>query len=133
MPVTQINGKLTTHVLDTSRGLPGADIAVSLFQITGSNREAMISTRTNDDGRCDSPLLEGVDFVEGVYELEFEVGDYFAGQASKSGNAAGNAADAGKPRFLDRVVLRFGIDSPDEHYHVPLLVSPFSYSTYRGS
>lgn len=129
-------GKLTTHVLDTSNGVPGANIAVSLFRISGSERQALVSTKTNDDGRCDSPLLSDAQFAEGIYELEFEVGDYFVG---KSGDPESDSAlnaeakESGAPRFLDRVILRFGINAADEHYHVPLLVSPFAYSTYRGS
>lgn len=118
-------GKLTTHVLDTANGRPGAGIAVSLFRLEGAVREKLLDTVTNSDGRCDAPLLDGSQFNTGTYELEFEVGDYFATQ--------GNQAASGDPRFLDTVVIRFGMSSLAEHYHVPLLVSPFAYSTYRGS
>lgn len=117
-------GKLTTHVLDTAQGVPGAGIGVSLYRLTSTGREALKTTITNSDGRCDAPLLDGEAFSAGVYELEFAAGEYFArtgGKVKKS------------PAFLDEVVIRFGINSPDEHYHVPLLVSPFAYSTYRGS
>jgi len=116
-------GKLTTHVLDTANGRPGAGIKVELFVLAGDTRRALKTTITNDDGRCDQPLLEGDAFVAGEYELVFHAGDYFA--------AAG--AKVPHPRFVDRVVLRFGVADAGAHYHVPLLVSPWSYSTYRGS
>ena len=115
-------GRLTTHVLDTAAGRPGAGIRIDLFRI-GTDRRRLASLATNEDGRCDRPLLEGDGFVAGVYDLVFHVGDYFAGR--------GVAAPT--PRFLDEVVIRFGVAAPNEHYHVPLLISPFGYSTYRGS
>ena len=115
-------GCLTTHVLDTTTGRPAAGIGIDLFRIDGGDREFLVSTRTNQDGRCDSPLLEGVDFRAGVYELVFHVGAYFAGTDPSPA-----------PRFLDEVPIRVGLADPDARYHVPLLVSPFSYSTYRGS
>ncbi len=116
-------GKLTTHVLDTANGRPGAGIKVELFALAGDTRRALKTTLTNHDGRCDEPLLEGAALVAGEYELVFHAGDYFAG--------IGTQVPA--PRFVDRVVLRFGVAEPDAHYHVPLLVSPWAYSTYRGS
>ena len=117
-------GKLTTHVLDTAHGRPGAGIRIELFTLAGDDRRALVATaRTNADGRCDAPLLEGSAFVAGEYELVFHAGDYFA--------AAGVTLP--QPRFVDRVVLRFGVADPAAHYHVPLLVSPWAYSTYRGS
>lgn len=116
-------GRLTTHVLDLSAGRPGAGIRVELTRIVGAQRDVLASAVTNADGRCDKPLLEGAEFRPGVYELAFGVGDYFA--------ARGVAL--AEPKFLDVVVLRFGISAADQHYHVPLLVSPFGYSTYRGS
>lgn len=115
-------GRLTTHVLDTARGLPGAGIQVDLYAVAGESK-LLKSVKTNQDGRCDSPLLEGDEFATGVYELVFHAGNYFATQ---------NVALADPP-FLDQVVLRFGVADPHAHYHVPLLVSPWSYSTYRGS
>ena len=118
-------GKLTTHVLDTSQGSPGAGITLTLERIHGDRREVVATTVTNADGRCDSPVLEGAAFAAGEYELRFEVGAYLS--------AAGVPAPATGPRFLDIVVLRFGIADASEHYHVPLLLSPFGYSTYRGS
>lgn len=115
-------GKLTTHVLDTASGKPGAGIAVRLYRLDGDARELVVETRTNADGRTDTPLLANTAWKAGRYELEFGVGDYFAGR--------GNVSD--EPPFLDDVVLRVGL-AGDAHYHVPLLVSPWSYSTYRGS
>jgi 5-hydroxyisourate hydrolase len=116
-------GKLTTHVLDTANGRPGAGIKVELFALAGDTRRALKTTITNDDGRCDQPLLEGDALVAGEYELVFGAGDYFASIGTK----------VPEPRFVDRVVLRFGVADAGAHYHVPLLVSPWSYSTYRGS
>ncbi|HTR07415.1 MAG TPA: hydroxyisourate hydrolase [Paraburkholderia sp.] len=116
-------GKLTTHVLDTANGRPGAGIKVELFALAGDARRALKTVTTNQDGRCDEPLLEGATLTKGEYELVFHAGDYFA--------ALG--ANVPEPRFVDRVVLRFGIADAEAHYHVPLLVSPWAYSTYRGS
>ncbi|SIT38995.1 5-hydroxyisourate hydrolase [Paraburkholderia ribeironis] len=116
-------GKLTTHVLDTANGRPGAGIKIELFALAGDTRRALKTTTTNDDGRCDEPLLEGDALVAGEYELVFSAGDYFASIGTK----------VPEPRFVDRVVLRFGVADAAAHYHVPLLVSPWSYSTYRGS
>ena len=111
-------GRLSTHVLDTSAGRPGAGVRVVLRR----DNKVLVDTRTNADGRTDKPLLEGAAFQVGTYELTFHVGDYF--------RAKGTAlAD---PPFLDVIPLRFSI-AEDTHYHVPLLVSPFGYSTYRGS
>ncbi len=112
-------GRLTTHVLDTARGKPAANLAIELFRISGDVREFLKSVRTNSDGRCDEPLLEGDGLRAGEYELNFHVREYFDHSAQVP--------------FLATVPVRFGISNPDEHYHVPLLVSPFSYSTYRGS
>ena len=116
-------GKLTTHVLDTANGRPGADIKVELFALSGDSRRALKTTTTNHDGRCNEPLLEGDALTAGEYELVFHAGDYFASIGTK----------VPEPRFVDRVVLRFGVADAGAHYHVPLLVSPWSYSTYRGS
>ncbi|MEI5997786.1 hydroxyisourate hydrolase [Paraburkholderia bengalensis] len=116
-------GKLTTHVLDTANGRPGADIKIELFALAGDTRRALKTTITNHDGRCNEPLLEGETLAVGEYELVFHAGDYFASIGTK----------VPEPRFVDRVVLRFGVADPGAHYHVPLLVSPWSYSTYRGS
>ncbi|MCP8688525.1 hydroxyisourate hydrolase [Marinobacterium sedimentorum] len=116
-------GYLTTHVLDAAHGRPGNEIRIELYRIAGQERELVLTTVTNDDGRCDSPVLEGDAFVAGVYELLFHAGDYY--------RALG--VELPEPAFLDQVVLRFGISAEDDHYHVPLLISPYSYSTYRGS
>jgi len=115
-------GKLTTHVLDTAQGRPGAGIPFRLYRAGESHHELVKEGATNADGRTDSPLLPEEEFARGTWLLEFDVGSYFAGQP----------VAASDPPFLDRVPLRFSITA-DEHYHVPLLVSPWSYSTYRGS
>ncbi len=111
-------GKLTTHVLDTGRGLPAAGLRIELYR----DGDRLRDVRTNADGRVDAPLLEGTDFQLGTYELVFHAGDYLesTGQPLPS------------PKFLDVIPLRFGI-AEDTHYHVPLLLSAFGYSTYRGS
>ena len=116
-------GRLTTHVLDTAHGRPGAGIALDLYRLDGRARVGLGRYTTNADGRCDAPLLEGEALQRGVYELDFALGDYF--------QRLGVAVP--EPRFVDVVTLRFGIADPAAHYHVPLLVSPWSYSTYRGS
>jgi 5-hydroxyisourate hydrolase len=117
-------GRLTTHVLDTARGRPGAGIAVALYRVAASGgREKLGDFTTNADGRCDRPLLEGAALTAGTYELVFAAGAYF----DRTGLALP------EPKFLDEVTIRFGIASAEEHYHVPLLLSPFAYSTYRGS
>lgn len=117
-------GYLTTHVLDAAHGCPGNGIQVSLYRLQPDQGRALVQqVLTNDDGRCDQPLLDAEDFVKGTYELVFAVGDYFR----KRG------VELPEPAFLEEVVLRFGIADEAEHYHVPLLVSPYSYSTYRGS
>ena len=112
--------KLTTHVLDTANGCPAAGVRIELFRLGGT---LLVSTVTNDDGRCDKPLLEGVALESGEYELLFHIGDYF--------RAKGVALPP--PAFLDVVAIRVGLANDQPHYHVPLLVSPWSYSTYRGS
>ena len=113
-------GQLTTHVLDTAQGRPGAGISVKLFSME-NGRHLVATSVTNNDGRTDKPLLEGNTYRAGSYELEFAIGPYFAG--------LGLADD---PPFLDDVVIRVSLAN-EKHYHVPLLVSPWSYSTYRGS
>jgi 5-hydroxyisourate hydrolase len=114
-----MTGFLTTHVLDTASGLPAAGMTVDLYRIEGESRIHLVTMVTNDDGRTDSPILPAEDFATGTYELLFQAGAYFG------------RADA--PAFLDAIPIRFGISDPASHYHVPLLVSPFSFSTYRGS
>ncbi|CAM5492423.1 MAG TPA: hydroxyisourate hydrolase [Thauera sp.] len=115
-------GRLTTHVLDTAKGKPGSGIAVIVYRLDGERRE-VARTVTNHDGRCDQPLLEGAALEAGKYEIIFAAGDYFRAQG----------LDLPEPLFVDEVALRFGIANTEQHYHVPLLVSPWSYSTYRGS
>jgi len=114
-------GRLTTHILDTTHGCPAVGVDIRLF-VLGDVRELRASAVTNVDGRTEQPLLDEEAIQTGTYELEFDVGDYFEARETP-------VAD---PAFLDTVVIRFSIKS-DEHYHVPLLVSPWSYSTYRGS
>ena len=116
-------GRLTTHVLDTALGLPGAGIEVSVFRLEGIERQLLHSAVTNHSGRCDAPLLEGAALKVGIYELVFSLTEYFA--------ASGQALPS--PPFVGDVVLRMGIADGNQNYHVPLLVSPWSYSTYRGS
>ena len=114
-------GKLTTHILDTASGQPAADVGIRLYAINGQ-RQLLADTASNGDGRTDAPLLEGRAMRTGAYELEFDIGDYFARQ--------GHTVEG--PRFFETVILRFAVNG-DEDYHVPLLASPWSYSTYRGS
>ena len=114
-------GRLTTHVLDTVNGGPAPGVDVRLFALGGS-RELVAGATTDDDGRTPYPLLEGEVFVTGEYELEFDIGAYFRAQGAELAN----------PPFLDTVVIRFAVDGSG-NYHVPLLASPWSYSTYRGS
>lgn len=116
-------GRLTTHVLDTARGRPAAGLHIELHRIESKARHPVAEAVTNADGRCDGPLLEGAAFTAGVYELIFHVGAYF--------DAQGLALPA--PKFLDLVPVRFGVADTEGHYHVPLLLSPFGYTTYRGS
>ena len=115
-------GKLSTHVLDLSPGRPAAGMRIELTRLAPSPA-ALKSAVTNADGRTDGPLLAGAELAPGTYQLEFHVGEYFA---------AKGAAPAGAP-FLDVVPVRFGIADPSASYHVPLLVTPWAYNTYRGS
>ncbi|MDW5375979.1 hydroxyisourate hydrolase [Halomonas sp. HP20-15] len=116
-------GRLTTHVLDTASGRPGNGLRIEIFRFDGDDRIPLGEVITNDDGRCDAPILEGESFTPGEYELLFHAGDYL--------DARGSGGE--RPRFLDRIPLRFGVADASQHYHVPLLLSPFGYSTYRGS
>ncbi len=115
-------GRLTTHVLDTALGKPAEGLRIELFWLGDDGRKKLADVKTNSDGRVDAPMLDTDDFAIGEYELVFYAGDYL--------DASGQ--DLPAPKFLDVIPLRFGI-SEDSHYHVPLLLSPFSYSTYRGS
>lgn len=119
---------LTTHVLDTAHGHPAAGLRIELARLEASGERRLIkAVRTNADGRTDEPLLGADEARPGTYEISFEVGEYFAALAAKG------RAEISDPPFLDRVPVRFGLADPSAHYHVPLLVSPWSYSTYRGS
>lgn len=116
-------GKLSTHILDTMHGCPAAGVAVELYRIEGEKRRLVKQTMTNADGRCDAPLLDADEIQAGTWELVFMAGDYFARQGVK----------VPEPRFVDQVIVRFGIANRNENYHVPLVVTPWTYSTYRGS
>jgi 5-hydroxyisourate hydrolase len=122
--LTTDSGWLSTHVLDVARGRPAAGVAIELARLdpASERREPLRSTRTNADGRTDAPLLGPGELEACVYELVFDVGAYFADLVS------GESAP-----FLDRIPIRFAVADPSQHYHVPLLASPWSYSTYRGS
>ncbi len=117
------SGKLTTHVLDTARGCPGAGIGILLYRVSGNSHRKIAEAVTNADGRTDAPMLEGTAFKTGTYEMIFQVGAYLTQIGTPSDD----------PQFLDQIPIRFGISDADAHYHVPLLLSPFGYSTYRGS
>lgn len=120
-----MGGRLSTHVLDTAHGTPAADLRIELWLMGATGEKLLKTVRTNADGRTDQPLLDAHSISVGTYELIFFVGDYFA--------ARGGAGGPADPRFLDTVPVRFGIADAGANYHVPLLVSPWSYSTYRGS
>ncbi len=117
-----MGGFLTTHVLDTARGLPAAGLEITLYRVSGNSHRKIASAVTNADGRTDAPILPADKFRTGSYELVFFAGAYL--------RATGQAG--AEPLFLDQVPIRFGM-SEEVHYHVPLLLSPFGYSTYRGS
>jgi 5-hydroxyisourate hydrolase len=116
-------GRLSTHVLDTAKGKPAAGVKIMLYRISGQSHRKIREVVTNADGRTDTPVLEGKDLTAGIYELVFGAGDYLrsTGQASEG------------ILFLDEIPIRFGVPDVHQHYHVPLLISPFGYSTYRGS
>ena len=116
-------GYLTTHVLDTARGIPAASLKIELFRVNGPDRTKIAECETNSDGRTDSPILPQDAFRTGEYELVFHAGDYLRA----------NGLGGGEPLFLDQIPIRFGLSDASAHYHVPLLLSPFGYSTYRGS
>jgi 5-hydroxyisourate hydrolase len=115
--------RLSTHVLDTHSGKPAAGVRIELYALANGAERLVKSVVTNADGRTDQPLLSGGDYKPGVYELRFHAGDYFRARG----------VDLPDPPFVDVAPIRFGIADADGHYHVPLLVSPWSYSTYRGS
>lgn len=114
-------GRLTTHILDTAHGRPAAGVAIRLFRLS-EERELVAAAVSNDDGRTAAPLLQDALLETGEYELEFDIGEYF--KASGAVNS--------EPSFLNTVIIRFAVNG-DENYHVPLVTTPWSYSTYRGS
>lgn len=120
--MTDKSGRLTTHVLDTASGTPAEGLKIELYRLQGEGRTLIKAVSTNSDGRVDAPLLAGDDFQTGEYELVFFAGDYLRASGAKLPS----------PAFLDIVPLRFGM-AERAHYHVPLLLSPYGYSTYRGS
>ncbi|MGI3170133.1 hydroxyisourate hydrolase [Pseudooceanicola sp. C21-150M6] len=117
------SGYLTTHVLDTALGIPAEGVKIALYSVSGNSHRKIAEAVTNADGRTDTPILPADTFRTGTFELVFFAGDYL--------RASGQ--DLAEPLFLDQIPLRFGISDVDAHYHVPLLLSPYSYSTYRGS
>ena len=119
-----MTGRITTHVLDLSIGKPACGVLVELWEAgTGNKFDLLQISYTNDDGRVNQPLLEGSKIKTGIYEIRFHVGDYFRKRGTLHE----------EPSFLECVPIRFGISDPASHYHVPLLISPGGYSTYRGS
>lgn len=118
-----MSGFLTTHVLDTARGLPAEGIEITLYRVSGNSHRKIATAVTNADGRTDNPILPADKFAAGTYELLFKAGEYL-----RKHKLAGD-----DPLFLDEVPIRFGMSDADAHYHVPLLLSPYGYSTYRGS
>lgn len=121
--MAQETGYLTTHVLDTARGVPAEGMQIVLYRLDGATREVIAAKHTNSDGRTDGPILPAEAFATGTYELIFHAGDYL--RATDQAGA--------EPLFLDEIPIRFGMSDGSAHYHVPLLLSPFSFSTYRGS
>ncbi|SOE17751.1 5-hydroxyisourate hydrolase [Hoeflea halophila] len=122
-PLATETGRLTTHVLDTARGRPAAGLAIELTRIEGQEHHLVKTVSTNSDGRVDGPLLSGTELEAGVYELKFHAGDYLRSTGETLPD----------PAFLDVIPIRFGIADTAAHYHVPLLISAYGYSTYRGS
>lgn len=116
-------GKLSTHVLDITQGKPGAGVKLALYAVNQEGRTLLTTDVTNADGRCATPLLAGEQLTAGKYELVFAAGDYFAAQG----------VQVPEPRFVDEVTIAFGVADAEQNYHVPLVVSPWAYSTYRGS
>jgi len=114
-------GRLTVHVLDTARGKPAADLPLSLFRLNGDTRTTLLMQRTNADGRCERPLLSGHALRPGCYEVMFDIASW---------RAANGEAEVG---FYDLIPIRFRVTDTAAHYHIPLLLSPFGYTTYRGS
>jgi 5-hydroxyisourate hydrolase len=115
-------GYLTTHVLDTANGRPANGVRIELYRLEGNDRTHLKTMVTNKDGRTDTPVLPVGEMNVGQYEMVFSIGDYFRARRQSTQVA-----------FIDEVPIRFGVDDQDDHYHVPLLASPYSFSTYRGS
>lgn len=118
-----MSGYLTTHVLDTARGCPAEGVRIALYRVSGNSHERIAETVTNADGRTDAPILPAERFETGTFELVFFAGDYLRATGQADGDIL----------FLDEVPIRFGMSDAEAHYHVPLLLSAYGYSTYRGS
>ncbi|TCT05769.1 hydroxyisourate hydrolase [Paralcaligenes ureilyticus] len=116
-------GKISTHVLDTMHGVPAQGVRIDLYRINGADRKLLKQAVSGSNGRCDEPLLQGDAMLQGVYELIFHAGDYFAAKG----------VPVPEPRFVDQIALRFGVAKPAQTYHVPLMFTPWSWSTYRGN
>jgi len=116
-------GKISTHVLDTMHGVPAQGVRIDLYRISGADRKLLKQAVSGSNGRCDEPLLQGDAMLPGVYELIFHAGDYFEAKG----------VPVAEPRFVDQIALRFGVAKPAQTYHVPLMLTPWSWSTYRGN
>ena len=127
-------GYLTTHVLDTALGRPAAGLRIALYRVSGNSHRKIAEQETNADGRTETTILPEAKFKTGIYELIFFAGEYLDRVGAPGGDVGGETVGGtdGAPRFLDQIPIRFGMGE-DAHYHVPLLLSPFGYSTYRGS
>jgi 5-hydroxyisourate hydrolase len=123
--MSTVTGYLTTHVLDTARGCPAAGITIALYRVRGNSHKKIATSTTNSDGRTDTPILPAEKFAIGGYELVFSVGEYL-----RKHKLVGKRDE---PLFLEEIPIRFAVNDEKSHYHVPLLLSPYGYSTYRGS
>lgn len=128
-----MNGRLTTHVLDLSQGKPAAGLSLQLWRLSTGGPVLLREAVTNEDGRLDAPLLAGEEIQAGSYELLFMAGDYFRGAQAGAGEPEAEERAGAVITFLDQIPIRFNMPDPAAHYHVPLLVAPGGYSTYRGS
>ncbi|MEK4854070.1 hydroxyisourate hydrolase [Paenibacillus sp. FSL H7-0756] len=128
-----MNGRLSTHVLDLSQGKPAAGLSLQLWRLDTGGPVLLREAVTNEDGRLDAPLLAGEEMQAGSYELLFMAGDYFRGTQAGAGDPETEEGAGAVVPFLDQIPIRFNMPDPSAHYHVPLLVAPGGYSTYRGS
>ncbi|WP_340021935.1 hydroxyisourate hydrolase [Paenibacillus sp. FSL K6-1096] len=133
MSISEVTGRLTTHVLDLSQGRPAAGLSLQLWRLGAGEPVLLRQAVTNEDGRLEAPLLSGEDMQAGSYEIIFMAGDYFRGVQGGAELRVDGAGDESVSLFLDHIPIRFNVSDPSAHYHVPLLVAPGGYSTYRGS